>query len=298
MEEKKNQQRKLLEQKKSQPSKEAAMAYLEKKKQEAKKRAEQEAKELLDKKRSKALAENQLTQKKSDKIKRPEPTKQPAGKLQQPKSSVQTSKSSKPKINNNGKLPPKNVNVKTNKPASIQKPVLSYQDVLKLADQNKDKPKTVGVNKPKEVLDKASKSKSEGASSSATASSSSSSASKLTPEQIAKLREKQKKPSVAPIKPGMAKTDINNNKNKIFEKSISKSSLSEQKNSKPSQPSLSAWDRIMSDMKKNPSVKSMQKHLIFFFIILKFKNFCLLLIKKELIFFKSRKVKKSTKIIY
>ncbi|RNA27284.1 SPT2 -like protein [Brachionus plicatilis] len=247
LEEKKIQQRKLLDQKKSQPSKQAAMAYLEKKKEEAKRRAEQEAKELLEKKRKKVLTENPTVPKKSEKSKKPESSKPATVKTQAPKPSVQTSKQHS-KSSSTGK------NVKPNN-AAVQKSALSYQDVLRLADQNKDKPKAPGAIKPKEVVSKTNKTKAEEPSSSATASSSSSLASKLTPEQIAKLKEKQKKPNVLPSKPAPTRTDINNNKNKIMEKSGSKSSLIEPKISKPNHPSLSAWDRIMSDMKKNPSIK-------------------------------------------
>ncbi|CAF0721656.1 unnamed protein product [Brachionus calyciflorus] len=267
LEEKKLQLKKLQDQKKAQPSKEAALVYLEKKKEEARKRAEQEARELLEKKRNKLLAEKQNEQKTSTK-KPIAPTKPSNTTKPQAKAPAQTTKSS------SSAKPTTSKPVQTNKkpssskvpPPGPQKPALSYQDILKLADQNKDKPKTDST-KPKESLSlnkipsKPVKNSLE-PSTSATASSSSSLSSKLTPEQIAKLKEKQKLPSaLAHTKPPshLNKTDINNNKNKLNLDKASlndkKSVLTETKTNKPSQPSISAWDRIMSDMKKNPNLK-------------------------------------------
>ena len=120
-----------------------------------------------------------------------------------------------------------------------------------MADQNKDKPKTAtDPLKPKDSIQKIVKPvKSSEASSSATASSSSSLSSKLTPEQIAKLKEKQRKPNVLPVKTaGPVRTDINNNSNN--KKKPRPKEINVQKMEKPANTSQSAWDRIMSDMKK------------------------------------------------
>jgi hypothetical protein len=240
---------------------------LEKKKEEARKRTEHETRELLEKKRKKLLAEKQNEPKPS--IKKPSPTSKPSGSSNQnaktqTKASTQptktTSSSSKP--SSSKKTSASNQSKPSSSKSQPQKPTMSYQDILKLADQNKDKPKALSdAAKPKDATaaPKVSKPGAE-PSTSATASSSGSS-SKLTPEQIAKLKEKQKKPNVVPAQPkAPVRTDINNNKNKPIEKPSAKN-IVEQK----TKPSQSAWDRIMSDMKKG-TPKSM-------FIVCNFRSY-------------------------
>lgn len=270
---------------------------MEKKKEEARQRAEKEVKELLEK-RKRLLAENQnqSNSKKPNQSAPAKPSPNPSSSSSKPSSSSSTktstastsskpsSSSSKPSSNpakkpnasssnskTNSKLPSKTNGNNKPKPSSTQsssKPVLSYQDILKLADNNQNKPKTLANSSSSSDLQKLNATQSENTQPSKSSKIIPSNkpqsqsnlglnnpASKLKPEQIAKLREKQKRPQAVPVS---SRIDLNNNKNKpngVSSMGVnpSSTSVSNSKNktidSKPGS-SLSSWDRIVSDMKK------------------------------------------------
>lgn len=295
----------------------------EKKKEEIRLRNEREAFELLKRKRLESLKQNTATQNPKPALVKPAqpakpsvtPTNKPAStNINKPETNK--SRSASTPANNKSKTVPSNPQTKNkpessnanskaaankSKPVAVSaKPKLSYEEMLRLADENQknkslssasQKPAVISsapqqtdklsfkpaqtnktVEKKQEAASKANSSaKPNGISQKKPAPPSNGTnglVSKLTPEQILKLKQKDARPNVASSlnKPSTAQQPIR--------PSTSASSLNKKPQTKENSSNLSAWDRIVSDMKKKP-VKSKPNRVDLCFVRLNFEFFFL-----------------------
>jgi hypothetical protein len=182
LEEKKNIEKKSLEQKKANSiSKEAALAFLEQQKKERQLKIEQEAQELLEKRRQKLEQESNFKKPSNNLAQQPTSSKilknnnltnssngnanKSSISSKQPSSSIKTSKNSNLSNNNSLKTPSilkndtsKNSNTQTSKPSISSKPStssknpqkpkpkLTFEDMLKLAEQKEKEVKANSGN--------------------------------------------------------------------------------------------------------------------------------------------------------